>query len=71
METTIMLYNELQLYIFNIQSVPGTALCIDFHLPANNKLRLISVYLPSNHQELLKTTQNTVINWLSQARSYN
>src|ERR1043165_1259979 len=44
---------------------------MDFHLPANNKLCIISVYLPSNHPEQLKSTQNTVINWLTQARSNN
>src|ERR1043165_5125883 len=48
MGTAILLYNKLQPYIFNIQTVAGTAISIDFHLSSNNKLRLISVYLPSN-----------------------
>jgi len=38
MGTAIMLHRNLQPYIFNIQTVPGTAICIDFHLPSNNKL---------------------------------
>jgi endonuclease/exonuclease/phosphatase family metal-dependent hydrolase len=71
MGTAIMLHHKLQPYIFNIQTVAGTAISIDFHLPSNNKLRLISVYLPSNHLEQLKNTQNIVNNWLAQARSHN
>ncbi|CAG8527377.1 5551_t:CDS:2 [Cetraspora pellucida] len=62
METEIMLYHKLQPYIFNIQTVAGIAISIDFHLSSNNKLHLISVYLSSNYLEQLKTIQNTVNN---------
>ena len=67
----VALHKALQPYIHNIQTFPGTALCIDFHLPSNNKLHLISLYLPSNHPDQSTSTQNTIANWLLEARHKN
>ena len=69
--TAVALYKALQPYIHNIQTFPGTAICIDFHLPASNKLRLISLYLPSNHLDQSTSTQNIIANWLLEARHKN
>ena len=52
MGTAIAISRPLQPYIHNIQTEPGTAILIDFFFPQNQRLRIISVYLPSNNTSL-------------------
>ena len=55
--TVLIVHNSIQSYIHNIGTYPGMALYLDLFFPSNNKYRIISVYLPSNHLELLTHTQ--------------
>ena len=67
--TAIAVLPQLQPYIHNIQTCPGTAICIDFFFPANTKLRIISTYLPSNHLSLKRSTHKQISNWVLEARA--
>jgi len=69
--TALMICNQLQPYIHNINTLPGTVICIDFFFPNNNKSRIISTYLPSNHLSLLKRTQSQILSWVAEARIRN
>jgi len=64
MGTAIAVLNPLQPYIHNILTLPGTALAVDFYFPNNKRIRIISVYLPSNNKKLNTTTQNKVAIWI-------
>jgi len=70
--TAIMVCKELQPYIHTINTLPGSAICIDFYFPSN-KSRIISTYMPSqtNHQDLHKKTQEKVFAWFLEARKKN
>jgi len=59
--TALMICNQLQPYIHKIDTLLGTAICIDFFFPNDNKSRIISTYLPSNHPSLLKRTQSQLL----------
>ena len=48
--TAILVHNTIQPYIHDINTLPGTAIYIDFFFPGN-KTRIISIYLPSNNNE--------------------
>ena len=67
MGTAIAVYKLLQLYIHDIQTEAGTAISIDFFFPQNHKLRIISIYLPSNNNKLKDLTQHTVTTWTNYA----
>ena len=54
--TALMVHKSIQLYIHNINSLLGSAIYIDFFFSNNNKTRVISVYLLTNHLQLLKST---------------
>src|SRR5205085_12677549 len=69
--TAIMVYCKLQMYIHNIITYPRTAICIDFFFPGNNKTRVISLYLPNDHADLLKRTQRQVALWITEAKNKN
>src|SRR5260364_61324 len=70
--TAIMVCKELQPYIHNIDTLPGSAIYIDFDFPSN-KSRIISVYMPSqaNHPNLHKKTQEKVFAWFLEAKNKN
>ena len=69
--TALIVHKSIQPYIYNINSLPGSAIYIDFFFPNNNKIRVISVYLPTNHPQLLKSTQSLVNIWLNEAKTRN
>src|SRR6185295_6321542 len=69
--TAIMVCNQLQPYIHKINTLPGTAICIDFFFPNDNKSHIISTYLPSNHSSLLKRTQSQLLTWTTEAKAKN
>ena len=56
--TALMICSTLQSYIHNIKTIPGMLIMIDLFLPDNNKTRVISIYLPSNHPTLNEKAQN-------------
>ena len=64
-----MVCNQLQPYIHKIDTLPSTAICIDFFFSNNNKSCIISVYLPSNHPALLKSTQTKLLSWITKAKA--
>lgn len=66
--TAFMIHRNLQPYIHYIGTYPGTAIYIDFYFPNNNKTRIISIYLPSNHQDLLARTQKQIGTWIQEAK---
>src|SRR5437868_648144 len=67
MGTAIAISRPLQLYIHNIQTEPGTAILIDLFFPQNQRLRIISVYLPSNNTSLnLKLNKRLLIGSIMQ-----
>jgi hypothetical protein len=66
-----MVCNQLQPYIHKINTFQGTAICLDFFFPNDNKSHIISTYLPSNHPSLLKKTQSQLLNWITEARAKN
>jgi len=70
--TALMVCNQLQPYIHDIQTLPGTVIYIDFYFP-NNKTRIISTYLPSatNHHQLNKLTQEKSFRWFLEAKNKN
>ena len=55
MGTALLVHNTLQPYIHDINTLPGTAIYIDFFFPGN-KTRIISIYLPLNNKDLLTRT---------------
>jgi len=59
--TAIMVCNQLQPYIHKINTLPGTAICIDFFFPNNNKTCIISIYIPSNYLSLLRSIQSQML----------
>ena len=67
----IALKPYLQPYIHDIKSIPGYALAIDLFFPNNNKTRIIGVYIPSQSSIQTNSAQQTIINWIQQARSFN
>src|SRR5437868_7430996 len=71
MGTAIAISRPLQPYIHNIQTEPGTAILIDLFFPQNQRLRIISVYLPSNNASLNLQTQKKITNWISYAITHN
>ena len=58
--TAIAITKNLCCYIYNIQCITSTAIAIDLFLPHNNRIRLISLYQPSNNPVLLQTI-NTIL----------
>ena len=71
MGTAIAISRPLQPYIHNIQTEPGTAILIDLFFPQNQRLRIISVYLPSNNTSLNLQTQQKITNWINYATTHN
>ena len=69
--TALLVYEKLQPHIHDIKTIPGTAICIDFFFPKNNKMRIISVYLPTNHKQLCERTQTKVFEWYLEAKHHN
>ena len=69
--TVLIVHKSIQPYIHNINSLSGSAIYIDFFFPNNNKTRVISVYLLTNHPQLLKSTQSLVNIWLNEAKTRN
>jgi len=67
----LMICNGLQPYIHNVKTIPGTLIMIDLFLPHNNKTRIISIYLPSNHPSLNKKAQDEADRWIREAKSRN
>jgi hypothetical protein len=67
MGTAIAIAHYLKLYIHNINTLTGTAIMVDIFLPQNTKIRIILTYFPNNNLALLKTTQETLTTWISQA----
>ena len=63
--------NPIQPYIQNVQSLPAVAVMLDFAFPKNNKIRVISLYLPSNNHELLLKTQQQIMQWITTAQKTN
>ena len=68
--TAILVHNTIQPYIHDINTLPGTAIYIDFFFPGN-KTRVISIYLPSNNNELSTRTQKQVSLWTVEAKRRN
>lgn len=71
MGTAIAILKPLQPYIHNIQTCAGTAIAIDLFFPQNQKVRVISVYLPSNNKTLNKQAQTEISNWINFSNSHN
>src|ERR1043165_6813237 len=71
MGTAIAVSKLLQPYIHNIITLEGTALAIDFFFPQNQKIRIISVYLPSNNKTLSNNTQQEIVQWITYSHTHN
>jgi exonuclease III len=56
--TALMVCNQLQPYIHKINTLPGTAICIDFFFSNNNKTCIISIYISLNYLFLFKNIQS-------------
>src|ERR1041384_7163092 len=69
--TAIMVRNTLTPHIHSVHTVPGYAIAIDLFFKHDFKFRIISLYLPSNDAQLRLQTQNTIIQWLQQAKVSN
>ena len=67
----IAVIKTLQPYIHNIMTVTGTVIAVDFFFPSNQKVRIVSIYLPSTNKTLNKDTQKKVIEWTQQAVARN
>src|SRR5260363_83286 len=67
----IMIRNYLKPYVHSSYTHPGGAVALDLFFKSNIKLRIISVYLSSTDTIKRNNTQNTVINWILQARQLN
>ena len=69
--TTIMVRNHLKPHVHSCLTHPGGAIALDLFFKSNIKLRIISVYLSSTDSTRRNLTQNTVINWITQAQQHN
>src|SRR5437868_12857606 len=69
MGTAIAIAYYLKPYIHNIITLPSTIIAIDLFLPHNTKVRIISIYIPTNDLTLQATTHLTLTKWISQANS--
>jgi len=67
----IMIRNYLKPHVHSCLMHPGGAVALDLFFKSNIKLRVISVYLSSTDTIKRNNTQNTVINWILQARQLN
>jgi len=71
MGTMIAVKKTIQPFIHNIMSSPGTAVAIDFFFPLNQRIRIISVYMPNNNNELKQATCKKIKEWMRQAMTKN
>jgi len=69
--TAIAVHTSICPYINNTGNFPGTAIFVDLCFPGNNKIRFISIYIPTNHPELALSTQRVINSWITEAKARN
>ncbi|CAG8498507.1 11098_t:CDS:2 [Gigaspora margarita] len=69
MRMAFVLYQDLQLYIYNIDKVPRMAIMIDLYFPQNHKTSIISMHLLSSVSKHSNHIQKSMINWIQNAHS--
>ncbi|CAG8648199.1 25057_t:CDS:2 [Gigaspora margarita] len=69
--TALAVCNSIQPYIQNVQAIPAISVMLDFAFPRNNKIRVISTYLPSNNRKLSLRAQHQIMEWIKTAEKRN
>src|SRR5260364_434112 len=66
-----MIRHHLKPYVHSCFTHPDGAIALDLFFKSNIKLRIILVYLSSTDMTKRANTQNTIINWIHQAKQLN